>query len=389
MSPAARCISTRASALRLLRLVGRQDQVAELPEAAVRPVPLALGPIEVDRPHAERDRLRRAALPGRCRPRAGRALAGFALLQDHDAFRAALTGEHRGPPADRAGAHDDEVGGLPVRHASLLRGGRSLGDAYSGSDAAIVGPRRRSRSGDGRPAGAGRPPHARRGGPRRPVVVGAGARRGAILSLLEAPIAGVVVAAADQSNAFARQLLGFAVGLAPVFLVLHLVRRSGEGVGAIGLQADRPAGDVARGALLFAFVGLAGIGVYLAAVELGVNRCVVPTPPLGHWWTVPALVLNAVEAALVGGDRPRVPDHAAAAARGRRGSRSARARSSAARITCTGVGRLRGQPRDGGGLRDPVPAVGRRTWPFVVAHALLDIAAGVGFILFRDSLPCF
>ena len=30
---------------------------------------------------------------------------------------------------------------------------------------------------------------------------------------------------------------------------------------------------------------------------------------------------------------------------------------------------------------------GRRTWPFVVAHALLDVGAGVGFILFRDSLP--
>ena len=50
----------------------------------------------------------------------GRAPAGLAPLQDHDAFRAALPGEHRGPPADRAGAHDDEVGGLPVRHASLL-----------------------------------------------------------------------------------------------------------------------------------------------------------------------------------------------------------------------------------------------------------------------------
>jgi hypothetical protein len=32
---------------------------------------------------------------------------------------------------------------------------------------------------------------------------------------------------------------------------------------------------------------------------------------------------------------------------------------------------------------------GRRTWPFVVAHALLDIGAGIGFILFRDRLPGF
>ena len=57
----------------------------------------------------------------------------------------------------------------------------------------------------------------------------------AILSIVEAPIAGVVVAAADQSNAFVRQLLGFVFGLAPVFLVVHLVRRSGEGIAVVGL----------------------------------------------------------------------------------------------------------------------------------------------------------
>jgi membrane protease YdiL (CAAX protease family) len=32
---------------------------------------------------------------------------------------------------------------------------------------------------------------------------------------------------------------------------------------------------------------------------------------------------------------------------------------------------------------------GRRTWPFLLAHALLDVAAGIGFILFRDRLPGF
>jgi hypothetical protein len=120
----------------------------------------------------------------------------------------------------------------------------------------------------------------------------------AILSLFEAPIAGVVVAAANQSNAFARQLLAFAFGLAPVFLVVHLLRRSGEGVGVAGLGPPRP-GDAVRGVVLSLLVGLAGIGVYLGAVELGVNRFVVPVPPLDHWWTVPALFLNALEAALV------------------------------------------------------------------------------------------
>ena len=106
--------------LLLLRVIRREDQVAELAEAAVGPVALALRPVEVDRPHPEGDGLGcptlRADDAGRAR---GRALAGLALLEDHDAFRAVLLREDRGPPADRAGADDDEIGSVAVRHAVL------------------------------------------------------------------------------------------------------------------------------------------------------------------------------------------------------------------------------------------------------------------------------
>jgi membrane protease YdiL (CAAX protease family) len=213
----------------------------------------------------------------------------------------------------------------------------------------------------------------------------------AILSLIEAPIAGVVVAAADQSNAFVRQLLGFVFGLAPALLVVHLVRRSGEGIAVVGLDSDRPARDVARGALLFVFVGLSGVGVYLAAVELGVNRFVVPTPPLGHWWTIPALFLNAVEAGVVEevivlgylvtrlqqlSWSPALAIGASAALRG-------------SYHLYQGFGGFVGNVAMGLLFGFLFLRWGRRTWPFVVAHALLDIGAGVGFILFRDSLPGF
>jgi uncharacterized protein len=213
----------------------------------------------------------------------------------------------------------------------------------------------------------------------------------AILSLVESPIAGVVVAAADQSNAFVRQLLGFFFGLAPVFLVVHLVRRSGEGIGVVGLKSDHPAGDLARGAMLFVVVGIAGVGVYLAAVELGVNRFVVPTPPLGHWWTVPALFLNSVEAGLVeevivlGYLVTRLqqlswsPILAIGASAVLRGSYH----------LYQGFGGFVGNVAMGLLFGFLFLRWGRRTWPFVVAHAMLDIGAGVGFILFRDSLPGF
>ena len=213
----------------------------------------------------------------------------------------------------------------------------------------------------------------------------------AILSLIEAPISGVVVAAADQSNEFARQVLGFVFGLAPAFLVVHLVRRSGEGVAAVGLEPDRPAVDVARGALLFVVVGIAGIGVYLAAVELGVNRFVVPTPPLGHWWTIPALVLNAAEAGIV----EEVVVLGYLVTRLQQLSWSPAAAVGASAVLRGSYHLYQGW---GGFVGNLAMGVlfgflflrwGRRTWPFVVAHALLDIGAGVGFILLRGSLPGF
>ena len=213
----------------------------------------------------------------------------------------------------------------------------------------------------------------------------------AILSLLEAPIAGVVVAAANQSNAFTRQILGFVFGLAPAFLVLHLVRRNGEGFGALGIEGDQRSRDLIRGTFVFVVVGVAGIGVYLAAVELGVNRFVVPTPPLGHWWTVPALVLNAVEAGVVeevivlGYLITRLQQlswssgQAVAASAVLRGSYH----------LYQGWGGFAGNVAMGALFGYLFLRWGRRTWPFVVAHVLLDVGAGVGFILFRESLPGF
>jgi membrane protease YdiL (CAAX protease family) len=212
----------------------------------------------------------------------------------------------------------------------------------------------------------------------------------AILSLVEAPLAGTVVASANQSTQLARQLAGFVFGLAPVFLVAHLVRRSGEGLGGIGLAPDRPGEDLAKGLGLFAVVGLAGLGLYLGAVELGVNRFVIPAPPLGHWWTVPVLVLSALEAALV--EEVIVLGYLVTRLR---------------QLSWTPVAAIAGSAvlrasyhlyQGWGGFLGNL-AMGvlfsvlflrwRRTWPFVVAHFLLDVAAGVGYIVFRDRLPGF
>ena len=212
----------------------------------------------------------------------------------------------------------------------------------------------------------------------------------AILSLLEAPLAGVIVASADQSTQLARQLVGIVFGLAPVFLVVHLVRRSGEGVAGIGLAADRPGPDLAKGLALFAVVGLAGIGLYLAAVELGVNRFVVPAPPLGHWWTVPVLLLSALEAALV--EEVIVLGYLVTRLRQLSWSPvAAVAGSSLLRASYhlyQGWGGFLGNLAMGL-LFSVLFLRWKRTWPFVIAHFLLDVGAGIGYIAFRERLPGF
>jgi membrane protease YdiL (CAAX protease family) len=186
----------------------------------------------------------------------------------------------------------------------------------------------------------------------------------------------------------ATQLADVAFGLAPVALVVHLSRRSGEGLEPFGLGTSRLAQDAGLGALLGVGVAAVGIGVYLVSVHLGVNRFVVPVPPLGHWWTVPVLVLGATQAALleeaiVAGYLIRRLEQlgwsgvaAVAASALLRGSYH----------LYQGWGGFAGNAALG-------VAFGwlflrwRRTWPLVVAHLLIDILAGIGYIVFRGHCP--
>ena len=212
----------------------------------------------------------------------------------------------------------------------------------------------------------------------------------AVLSLLEAPLRGVRVASVSQTQELARQVFGVVFGLAPVWLVTYLVRRDGDGLAGIGLAWDRPREDVLRGLLLFVVVAVGGIGVYLAAVELGVNRFVVPVPPLGHWWTVPVLLLNAAEAALL----EEVVVVAYLVTRLRQlGLTEVAAIGTSAFLRGTyhlyqGWGGFLGNLAMGL-LFGLIFVRTRRAWPIVIAHFLLDVGAGIGFILFREHLPGF
>src|SRR5207245_6185319 len=106
-----------------------------------------------------------------------------------------------------------------------------------------------------------------------------------IIDLATAPIHGIAVGT-FPAVPFATQLADIAFSLVPVWLVVHFMRRSGEGPSAIGFTTDGIRLQVGAGVGLAAIVGAAGIGIYLAAVALTVNRFVIPVPPEGHCWTV-------------------------------------------------------------------------------------------------------
>ena len=91
------------------------------------------------------------------------------------------------------------------------------------------------------------------------------------------------------------QLANILLSLAPVALVFYLLARSGESPSAIGLDATQPASDLARGAVLAAVIGGLGLGLYLAAFHLGVNLNVVPENLPAVWWRIPVLILDGLQ----------------------------------------------------------------------------------------------
>ncbi|HZD00202.1 MAG TPA: type II CAAX endopeptidase family protein [Actinomycetes bacterium] len=208
----------------------------------------------------------------------------------------------------------------------------------------------------------------------------------ALLDLLSAPLRGV--AAPLYANVgLAHQLLDVAVSLVPVLLALHFLGRSAESATSIGLDGRRPLGDAVWGMALAAVVGAVGLGVYVAAVQLGVNRSVVPVPPQGHWWTIPLLLLGAarsglLEEAIVCGYLLRRLDQLGWS-QGRALWASALLRG--AYHLYQGYGGFVGNLALGLFFGRVYQRRGRTT-ALVIAHFLIDAVAGLGYIALRGKV---
>ncbi len=95
------------------------------------------------------------------------------------------------------------------------------------------------------------------------------------------------------------QLLGVFFALALVALVIYLLwEPGGNALRRIGLDFTRFGGDLGRGILLAAVIGLPGLALYAAGRALGITVAVVASPLDAAWWTVPLLILSALRAGL-------------------------------------------------------------------------------------------
>jgi len=106
-------------------------------------------------------------------------------------------------------------------------------------------------------------------------------------------------AAASEFWPVLYQFLSLLFALIPVALVIWLLWEPGmSALRRIGLDFRRFGGDLGRGALLVAVIGLPGLGVYALGRMLGITVQVDAAPLDSSWWTIPLLLLAALRAGL-------------------------------------------------------------------------------------------
>lgn len=218
-----------------------------------------------------------------------------------------------------------------------------------------------------------------------------------ILSLLESalaptPLSDQTVAlnvprSSQQLIDLARQILGIVRLLAWAALGVYLLWRSGIGPKVIGFARPHLRRDLLPGVGLAALIGIPGLGLYLAARAMGLNLTVAPSTLEDYWWRLPALVLWAI--ANSAAEEVLVVAYLITRLRqlgwSENGSLAASALLRGSYHLYQGLG---------GGLGNVIMGLifGRfwqktsRLWPLVVAHALIDSVAFVGYQALRGHV---
>jgi len=183
------------------------------------------------------------------------------------------------------------------------------------------------------------------------------------------------------------QVLSIGFALVPVVLVVYLLSADGEPLRRLGLERRRPVQALAAGTGLALAIGLPGLGLYALGRSLGMTAQVIPVPDHTYWWTVPVLILAAIENAVV--EEVIAVGYLVTRLRDLRWAPWAAIVASAL---------LRGSYHlyQGFGQALGNVAMGlvfawwfqrtKRLLPLIVAHTLLDLVAFVGYLWFADDL---
>ncbi len=190
----------------------------------------------------------------------------------------------------------------------------------------------------------------------------------------------------------AYQLVAIGFGIMPVLLALYLLRRVDPpapyaATRFLGFDLRRPWADLGGGVALAAVIGIPGLGLYVAARALGINTQVAAANLTAQWWTIPVLVLSAFqnaaleEVVVVGYLMTRLRQLA---------WRTGWVVAASALLRGTyhlyqGFGAFVGNAIMGVvfGL---VYVRWKRVMPLVVAHAILDMVAFIGYTLAKDHI---
>lgn len=184
----------------------------------------------------------------------------------------------------------------------------------------------------------------------------------------------------------ALQLVGIFFGVVPALLALYLLRRDGR-ADPMGFGSRRIGFDTRSGIALAAVIGIPGLGLYLASRAVGINTTVIPEALPFVWWTVPVLLLSAVQNAFleevvaVGYLVSRLRElswsipMAVAASALLRGSYH----------LYQGFGGFMGNTIMGGVFALFFVRF-KRAGPLIIAHSILDSVAFIGYALLRNHL---
>ena len=186
----------------------------------------------------------------------------------------------------------------------------------------------------------------------------------------------------------AYQLAGIALALVPVVLALHLLRRDDpHPARSMGLDVSRPLPDAVLGVALTAVIGIPGLALYVLGRELGMNTTVAAANLADVWWAVPVLILAAVQNAVL-------EEVVMVGYLFRRWTQAGWGMWQVIVTSAIIRGTYHLYQGFGAFVGNAVMGVvfgwlytrTRRVMPLVVAHALLDIVAFVGYALLRDRL---